>query len=511
MLYHETTTSGKRVMGLLITSLILINLFVDNPIAAQKQQNFILNIYNSLKFVKFGLLKIDLNNKNMTYVERLQNVSVLGAAGKMGSGILLLTAVEMADLSLLPENKEKSFVLNAIDVSPKGLSGLMKYLRDQIRKIAEKKTVWLRKVYADRDDLIENYDIIDEYIFDVMNIVRPVTTMAAAYNSSLVFEAVSENRALKVKLLSDIDKNNNNDVWFFTNTSSVPIGIIEEEANLLGRVIGFHFYNPPAVQKLVELIKTNNTSAEVVDFAHEYAKKLRKIIVPSNDFAGFIGNGHFMRDALHGMKEAETLAADKKIPLYKAIYMINKVTQDYLVRPMGIFQLIDYVGIDVVQFILNVMDPFVTDEDLSNELLDKMMLQGVKGGQKSSGAQKDGFLKYKGARITGVWDIHKQTYVDIDEFKDECDDMLGELPDTAVAWKSIVRNKKKDALLAAFFNDLKKSQALGAITAVNYGLRSKAIGEKLVADNVANAIEHVNTVMLTGFFHAYGPVNNFFD
>lgn len=447
----------------------------------------------------------------MTYEERLQNVSVLGAAGKMGSGILLLTAVEMADLSLKPENKGKSFVLNAIDVSPEGLSGLMKYLRAQIRKVAEKKTVWLRKVYADRDDLIENYDIIDEYIFDVLNVVRPVTSMAAAYNSTLVFEAVSENRALKVKLLSDIDKNNENNPWYFTNTSSVPIGLIESEAGLDGRVVGFHFYNPPAVQRLVELIKTNNTKEEVVEFAHLYAKNLRKIIVPSNDFAGFIGNGHFMRDALHGMKEAEALATEKNIPLYKAIYMINKVTQDYLVRPMGIFQLVDYVGVDVVQFILNVMNPFVADEDLHSDLLDKMMLQGVKGGQKSSGAQKDGFLKYKGAHVTSVWDIYKQTYVEIDEFKDECDDMLGDLPDSVVAWKSILRNKKKNDLLATFFNDLKASDALGAITAVNYGRRSKAIGEKLVADNVANEIDHVNTVMLTGFFHAYGPVNNFFD
>ena len=55
----------------------------------------------------------------MTYDERLQNVSILGAAGKMGSGILLLTAVEMADLSLKPENKDKTYVLNAIDISTK--------------------------------------------------------------------------------------------------------------------------------------------------------------------------------------------------------------------------------------------------------------------------------------------------------------------------------------------------------------------------------------------------------
>ena len=73
----------------------------------------------------------------MNYEERLENVSVLGAAGKMGSGILLLTAVEMADLSLQPGNKDKTFVLNAIDVSAEGLAGLMNYLREQVRKVAK--------------------------------------------------------------------------------------------------------------------------------------------------------------------------------------------------------------------------------------------------------------------------------------------------------------------------------------------------------------------------------------
>ncbi|RLD32663.1 MAG: hypothetical protein DRJ02_05500 [Bacteroidetes bacterium] len=447
----------------------------------------------------------------MTYEERLQNVSVLGAAGKMGSGILLLTAVEMADLSLKPENKDKSFVLNAIDIDPAGLAGLMKYLREQVRKVAEKKTVWLRKAYADRDDLVENYDIIDEYIFDVLNVVRPGTAMEVAYQSNLIFEAVSENRSLKVKLLSQIDKNNANKPWYFTNTSSVPINLIESEAGLDGRVLGFHFYNPPAVQRLVELITTEKTSEEAIAFAQEYAKNLKKIIVPSNDHAGFIGNGHFMRDALHGLKEAEALAAEKDIPLYKAVYIINSVTQDYLVRPMGIFQLIDYVGIDVVQFILNVMNPFNPDEELQHDLLDKMMEQGVKGGQYSSGAQKDGFLKYKSGKIVGVWDIHKQHYVDLEQFKDECDEMMGELPKSHVVWKNIIRNKNKEELLQQFFNDLKSSDALGAVLAVKYGKRSKEIGEKLVSDKVADKIDHVNTVMLTGFYHAYGPVNNFFD
>jgi len=447
----------------------------------------------------------------MTYEERLNNVSVLGAAGKMGSGILLLTAIEMADLSLKPESKGKTFTLNAIDVSPEGLSGLMKYLREQVRKVAEKKTVWLRKVYADRDDLVENYEIIDEYIFNVMNVVRPSTSIDVAYNSSLVFEAIIENKDLKVKLLSQINNNSTSDPWFFTNTSSVPINILENEAGLDGKILGFHFYNPPAVQKLVELITTGKTKHKVREFALEYAAKLKKIIVPSNDFAGFIGNGHFMRDAIHGMNEAEALAKEKNIPLYEAIYIINKVSQDYLVRPMGIFQLIDYVGIDVVSFIMSVMNPHHPEEEISHKLLDKMLEQGVKGGQYSSGSQKDGFLKYKGGKITSVWDIHKQEYVDLEKFQEKCNDMMGSLPDSSVAWKSTLRMKNKEEVLTAFFNDLKKMDTLAAKLAVRYGRRSKEIGEQLVKTNVALNTDDVNTVMLTGFFHAYGPVNSYFD
>ncbi|MBT3802847.1 MAG: hypothetical protein HOG05_17000, partial [Bacteroidetes bacterium] len=174
----------------------------------------------------------------MEYTERLQNVSVLGSAGKMGSGILLLTALEMADLSLKPENKDKTFVLNAIDVSDAGLNGLMKYLQGQFVKAAEKKTVQLREMYADREDLIENYDIINQYVFDVLSMIRPTTKLEVAYNSTLVFEAIIENPALKVKMLSQIDQHNPNKPWFFTNTSSIPITQLDAEAKLGGRTLG---------------------------------------------------------------------------------------------------------------------------------------------------------------------------------------------------------------------------------------------------------------------------------
>ncbi len=444
----------------------------------------------------------------MTYEERLQNVTVLGAAGKMGSGILLLTAVEMADLMLKSGGKSKAFVLNAMDVSDEGLAGLMQYLRGQVLKIAEKKMVVLREMYHDRRGLIENSEIIEQYVNDVLSVVRPTTRLEAAYGSKLIFEAVNENKDLKVKIFRQIEDNNEHTPWYFTNTSSVPINIIESEADLKGRVLGFHFYNPPAVQRLVELIWTDQTSQEVREFANDYAKNLGKIVVPSNDYAGFIGNGHFMRDALHAITEAEKLSAE--MPLAEAIYIVNKVSQDYLVRPMGIFQLIDYVGIDVVRFIMGVMNPFLDDENLHSPLLGELFDAGVKGGQHSDGSQKDGFLKYEKGRPVAVIDPETKQYIGFDSFSGT-DEKIGAIPDPAIVWKSVVRMKNKDEVLQKFYNDLKALDTLGAKLAIVYGKRSNEIGKALVADAVANNEEDVNTVLLTGFFHAYGPINNYFD
>lgn len=444
----------------------------------------------------------------MDYTGRLENVTVLGAAGKMGSGILLLTAMEMADLSLKPENKDRQFVLNAMDVSDKALAGLMKFLQAQVRKAAEKKTVALRKMYADRADLIENYDIIDQYIFDVLGIVRPTTSLEAAYESTMVFEAIKEDPALKVKVLSQVDKNNKKSPWFFTNTSSIPIHQLDKDTNLGGRIIGFHFYNPPAVQRLVELIKAENTLDELEEFAYAYAKNMRKKIVPSNDFAGFIGNGHFMRDALHGISEVQRLT--EKMPFVEAVYMINKVSQEYLVRPMGIFQLVDYVGLDVCQYIMSVMNPHVADEDLHSDLLDQFIDMGVLGGQFADGSQKDGFLQYAKGRPTGIYDPEKKEYVAISEFQAACDDKLGPMPEGAMPWKAVLGSPDKDDILAGFFKNLYRMDTLGAELAKAYGERSKAISLKLVSDNVARSEEDVNTVLLTGFYHSFGPINDYF-
>lgn len=445
----------------------------------------------------------------MNYNERMQKVAVLGAAGKMGSGILLLNAVEVADLSLLPENKGKTFVIYAIDVSEEALSGLIKYVRSQLVKIAEKKINWLREIYKDRPDLVENGEMIEEYINYVLSIIRPSTLIESAYNANCIFEAIKEDPELKVSVFKKINENNPNSPWFFTNTSSIPIQYLNEKANLNGRIIGYHFYNPPAVQKLVELIEAKNTLPEIKTFSLELAKKLKKVIVESNDVVGFIGNGHFMRDIIHATSEVERL--EKEYGFVQAIYMINKVSQEYLVRPMGIFQLIDYVGIDVCSYIMSVMNTYLPNDNIVCPLLNKMLELGIKGGQYSDGSQKDGFLKYEKGKITAIYDIYKKEYIPIETIQTEADAKLGEKPTNIVAWKAVISAPNKNELLEKMFNELHQLNSLGANLAKSYGSKSKAIGKYLVSSGVAKNENDVNTVLTTGFYHAYGPINNYFN
>jgi 3-hydroxyacyl-CoA dehydrogenase len=442
----------------------------------------------------------------MNYEERLQNVAVLGAAGKMGSGILLLTALEMADLSLKPENKGKKFVIHAIDISHDALRGLMKYLHTQVFKAAEKKIVALRSLYKEHQALIENSEIIDQYVRDVMSIIMPSTRLEVALESHLVFEAIKEDPDLKVKVFSYLNENNPNQPWFFTNTSSIPIGVLDEKAKLEGAIIGFHFYNPPAVQKLVEVIASANTLNELKEFAIIYAKNLRKVIVPSNDIAGFIGNGHFMRDILYATDKVEKLK--KEFGVVGAIYAMNHISQDYLIRPMGIFQLIDYVGVDVCSYIMSVMKTYQKDEALHCPFLDQMLALDIKGGQFSDGSQKDGILKYEKGKITGIFDPDKKEYIQIEDIRNIVDEKLGNMP-AVQPWKNIVNNPAKEELLKTYFTEIKAAKSKGAELTREYALKSCEIGIHQVTSKVAFSEKDVNTVLLTGFFHAYGPINEY--
>ena len=443
----------------------------------------------------------------MEFDKRLENVAVIGAAGKMGSGIAALIGQEMAKLKLKPENKDKIFRLNLIDVSESALDGLKSYLRTISTKAAEKSIVVLRDVYKDRKNLIENADIINTFTNDILSVMRFGTSIEMAKDANIVFEAIVEDKEVKKKVYKKLNELCSNETFYLTNTSSIPISILDEQAELGGRIIGYHFYNPPVIQRLVEVITGKNTKKELIEFATELGKRLRKKLVPANDIAGFIGNGHFMRDGLFALKKVAEMS--DAYTLSGAIYMMNKVSQDFLVRPMGIFQLIDYVGIDVFQCILKVMKEHLGDENLGNELVDQLVEKGVLGGQRPDGSQKDGFLKYEKSRPIGVYDLDKGEYSLYEGWKEELDKKLGNPPEGFSPWKALLRDPKKDDKLKIYFNNLKKDNQKGSDIAKAYLVRTKEIAEELVGQGVANSSDDINAVLTNGFYWLYGPINNY--
>lgn len=438
----------------------------------------------------------------MNLKQLLSKSAILGAGGKMGSGILLLIARQAA-LWKLEDPDYKPEVL-ALDVSQERLQAILKYIEKQSLKYAGRKAGELASLFPGKgEDQIPGL-----FAETVLATIRISTDISEARQSKLIFEAVNEDKDLKVRLYRTIEKDNPNKPFFLTNTSSVPIHLLNGAAGLEGRIIGFHFYNPPAVQKLVEIIAPPETVPALKELALELAKDLGKVVVPANDVAGFIGNGHFMRDVLFGFTQAEQIQPETGWP--GAFLAVDTVTREYLIRPMGIFQLCDYVGLDVVRFIMQVMNPHFPDENLHSDHLDRITSQGILGGQNPDGSQKKGIFSYAEGRIIGVYDPDGKKYVPLEDLNPELQKYLGEKPENLRPWKEVIRDPEREHYLSSFFTGLKEMKTNGANLAVGFGKNSSEIGRKLVRDGVAFSEKDVNTVLLTGFYHAFGVINHYF-
>jgi hypothetical protein len=88
------------------------------------------------------------------------------------------------------------------------------------------------------------------------------------------------------------------------------------------------------------------------------------------------------------------------------------------------------------------------------------------------------------------------------------DEKLGNMP-AVQPWKNIVNNPAKEELLKTYFTEIKAAKSKGAELTREYALKSCEIGIHLVTSKVAFSEKDVNTVLLTGFFHAYGPINEY--
>ena len=381
--------------------------------------------------------------------EALKAVAVLGAGGKMGRGIALLLLQTMSQQST-------PFSLLLIDSNPEALQSLLPYLRIHLTRYAEKNIIALRSLFADRADLVSNGEIIRAFVEEAMDQVHCDTNSARAAHATLVFEAIAENLEQKVQVFNSVGKG----PYFFTNTSSIPIHLLDEQAHLKGRIIGFHFYNPPAVQRLVELIIPKNGDPELVTLARELGRRMEKELVVSQDVAGFIGNGFLLREIHFACEKVHELSREYTLP--EAICMVNRVTQDFLIRPMGIFQLVDYIGLDICQAIGEVMSESIPDELFQDPLIDVMIADDILGGQFSDGSQKNGFFTYDSQKR--IYSPVEHAYQNVSPL----DKILGPFPEGHASWKHLQNDPDRETKLGFYLENLKQKDTLGASLAQGF-------------------------------------------
>jgi 3-hydroxybutyryl-CoA dehydrogenase len=214
------------------------------------------------------------------------------------------------------------------------------------------------------------------------NTLANITTVTDLKNgvkdADFVIEAATENADLKLNIFREIDAAAPAQSILATNTSSISITKIASVTKRPDNVIGMHFMNPVPMMKLVEVIRGYNTSDEVTNAVMELSRKLDKVPVEVNDYPGFIANRILMpmiNEAIYSLYEGVA-----------GVEEIDTVMKLGMAHPMGPLQLADFIGLDVCQFILQVLhDGFGNPKYAPCPLLVNMVQAGHKGVKTGNG------------------------------------------------------------------------------------------------------------------------------
>jgi 3-hydroxybutyryl-CoA dehydrogenase len=200
---------------------------------------------------------------------------------------------------------------------------------------------------------------------------------------SLVVEAVSENEALKTGLFCQLDEIVNKEAVLASNTSSISITRLASSTRRPDKVIGMHFMNPATVMQLVEVIRGQMTSDDTFNAVAAWVVKLGKTMAVSQDYPGFIVNRvlvPMLNEAIFALYEGVASAED-----------IDKSVQLGLRHPMGPLQLADFIGLDTLLAICNVLyDGFKDPKYRPCPLLVRMVSAGQLGVK-----SRHGFYSYE--------------------------------------------------------------------------------------------------------------------
>ena len=237
----------------------------------------------------------------------LSKAGVVGA-GTMGHGIAYVLAEAGLELCLIDQSQ--------VALS-KGIANIELLLESGVQK---------NKVSADNAQLIRSR-------------ISTSCDLDALYNADLMIEAVSEDIELKRHIFGVADALVSEEALLATNTSSLSITSIAKSVVHKDRVLGLHFFNPPHVMKLLEIIVHNETSTQSIQVAKELGLALRKECIVVNDSPGFATSRLGLSIALESIRMLEQGVA--------GVLEIDSAMKLGYGHPMGPLMLSDWVGLDV--------------------------------------------------------------------------------------------------------------------------------------------------------------------
>ncbi|KAJ3416769.1 hypothetical protein HDV05_000143 [Chytridiales sp. JEL 0842] len=252
-----------------------------------------------------------------TGVTPIKNITVVGA-GLMGAGIVQVAAQSKLNVTM-------------VDLSQDTLDKGKTIISSSLKRIAKKK--------FEGDDAAQKAFVDDVF----SRITTGTDSSKAAASSDLVVEAIVENLNVKRSLFSQLDAAAPAKTIFASNTSSLPIGDIASATKRLDRFAGLHYFNPVPQMKLVEIIRTQETSDGVFQALWDMSKTMGKVPVVCKDTPGFIVNRLLVPYMMEAVRLVERGDATKE-----DVDTAMKLGAGY---PMGPFELMDYVGLDTLKFI----------------------------------------------------------------------------------------------------------------------------------------------------------------
>jgi 3-hydroxybutyryl-CoA dehydrogenase len=208
--------------------------------------------------------------------------------------------------------------------------------------------------------------------------IRGTTSLAEFKDRDLIIEAIVEEIGPKKKLFAELDGICPPTTIFCSNTSSLTIIEMAAATKRPDRFAGLHFFNPPVIMKLVEIVKALTTSDDTIATLRAFVTTIGKTGVLCKDTTGFIVNRLMVPYLLGAVRMLELGVATKED--------IDQAVKLGLGYPMGPFELIDYTGVDINYHVANVFfDEFKDPNMAPPPLLRRMMLAGHLGTKTGKG------------------------------------------------------------------------------------------------------------------------------